>query len=191
MAGIATQNAPRQRHRPVQITANRTLVRKSSITAGRTVDEAFDPAAEWNIFAVNSFDFLGSHTIDAGPPDPTEAPEAPDTGVVDADVTVPTSAACIELSTTAVSFGTQRFGSEDVAASPDITVTNCSGSDQTLLAHVTAAAGDGATSSVVAFSRPPPGQSLNELSIPRAKTSMRCGERTTALTSPASRWLPR
>ena len=70
---------------------------------------------------------------------------APDTGVVDADVTVPTSAACIELSTTSVTFGTQRLGGENLLGSPEIEVTNCSGSDQDLLARGTDATGGGAT----------------------------------------------
>jgi hypothetical protein len=83
-----------------------------------------------------------TYTPNSGPPDPTSGP---DTGVVDADVTVPTSAACIELSTTSISFGTQRFGTEDALATPGITVTNCSGTDESLLAHVSAAAGTGAT----------------------------------------------
>jgi hypothetical protein len=87
-----------------------------------------------------------SYTPDDSPPDPTAAP---DTGVVDAEVTVPTSAACVELSTTAVSFGTQRFGSVDIQADPSITVTNCSGTDETLLAHGTSAAGNGATWNLV------------------------------------------
>ena len=79
-----------------------------------------------------------------GTPDPSPA-----TGAVDADVTVPESAACIELSETAVSFGTQRFGAEDVPATPGITVTNCSGGDATLLAHGTDANGNGATWNLV------------------------------------------
>ena len=87
-----------------------------------------------------------TYTPGEAPPDPTSAP---DTGVVDADVTVPTSAACVELSTTAVSFGTQRFGSVDVQAGPSITVTNCSGTDETLLARGTSAAGNGATWTLV------------------------------------------
>ena len=79
-------------------------------------------------------------------PDANPGPtSAPDTGVVDADVTVPTSAACVELSTTAISFGTQRFGTQDALATPGITVTNCSGTDESLLARVSAAAGTGAT----------------------------------------------
>jgi hypothetical protein len=83
-----------------------------------------------------------TYTPGDGSPDPTSEP---DTGVVDADVTVPTSAACIELSSTSVTFGTQRFGTEDVSSTPSITVTNCSGSDETLLARGTDAAGTGAT----------------------------------------------
>ena len=85
-----------------------------------------------------------TYTPGDGPPDP-----APDTGIVDAEVTVPTSAACIELSSTSVTFGTQRFGSEDVAATPGITVTNCSGSDEMLLARGTDATGTGATWNLV------------------------------------------
>jgi len=83
-----------------------------------------------------------TYTPSDGPADPT--PDA-DSGVVDADVTVPTSAACIELSATSVTFGTQRFGTEDVGATPSITVTNCSGSDETLLARGTDADGNGAS----------------------------------------------
>lgn len=74
--------------------------------------------------------------------DPTPAP---DSGVVDAEVTVPTSAACIELSTTTISFGTQRFGGQDLPATPEIIVTNCSGSDESLLARGSDATGSGAT----------------------------------------------
>ena len=98
--------------------------------------------------ASTDVDFTGvpsvqiTYTPDDTPPDPTPGS---DSGTVDADVTVPTSAACIELSTTSISFGTQRFGTEDALATPGITVTNCSGVDESLLAHVSAAAGDGAT----------------------------------------------
>ena len=87
-----------------------------------------------------------TYMADQLPPDPTAGP---DSAVVDADVTVPSSAACIELSTTAVSFGTQRFGAENVQADPAITVTNCSGTDEQLLARGTSAAGDGATWNLV------------------------------------------
>jgi predicted extracellular nuclease len=49
-------------------TADNTLRRKSSITAGDTnPTDAFDPAAEWDGFAVDTFDGLGSHTA-GGPP---------------------------------------------------------------------------------------------------------------------------
>jgi hypothetical protein len=124
-----------------QVTTNRTLIRKPSITTGRSVNGPFDPADEWNILGFDFFDGLGSHTIDDTPPDPTTAP---DTGIVDADVTVPTSAACIELSNTSVSFGTQRFGAVDVQAQPGITVTNCSGVEAELFARGTDATGSDA-----------------------------------------------
>ena len=73
-----------------------------------------------------------------------DAGETGGTGVVDADVTVPSSAACIELSETAVSFGTQRFGSDGLVATPVISVTNCSGVDVDLLARGTDATGNDA-----------------------------------------------
>jgi uncharacterized protein len=125
-----------------QVTANRTLVRKPSITTGRSVNASFEPTDEWSVLGFDFFDGLGFHTIDETPPDPTAAR---DTGVVGADVTVPSSATCIELSTTAVSFGTQRFGTDDVAAEPIIVVTNCSGITANLFARGTDATGSGAT----------------------------------------------
>ena len=69
--------------------------------------------------------------------------------MVDADVTVPSSAACIELSETDVSFGTQRFGTDHVAADPIIVVTNCSGVTANLFARGTDATGSGATWNLV------------------------------------------
>jgi hypothetical protein len=90
----------------------------------------------------NSSDFTSITVTYTAVPDETPTP---DSGVVDADVTVPTSAACIELSTTSVSFGTQLLGGENLVASPQIEVTNCSGGDQDLLARGTNAAGAGAT----------------------------------------------
>jgi predicted extracellular nuclease len=48
-------------------TADNTLRRKSSIQAGDTNDiDAFDPALEWDGFAIDTFDGLGSHTVDGG-----------------------------------------------------------------------------------------------------------------------------
>ncbi|NET03131.1 MAG: endonuclease [Symploca sp. SIO2B6] len=48
-------------------TQNNTLRRQSSIVAGDTnPDDAFDPALEWDGFAQDTFDGLGSHTIDGG-----------------------------------------------------------------------------------------------------------------------------
>lgn len=67
----------------------------------------------------------------------------PNTGSVGATVTVPASAACLELSTTAVDFGTLPLGSVDGPATPDITVTNCSGASETIYASGTDATGPG------------------------------------------------
>ena len=48
-------------------TADNTLRRKSSIQAGDTIDtDAFDPAVEWDGFAIDTFDGLGAHTVDGG-----------------------------------------------------------------------------------------------------------------------------
>lgn len=48
-------------------TADNTLRRKSSITMGDTnPNDAFDPSLEWDGFATNTFDGLGSHTTDGG-----------------------------------------------------------------------------------------------------------------------------
>jgi hypothetical protein len=130
-----------------QITNDRTLVRKPSITAGRTANDSFDPATEWSVFPFESFDFLGSHTVNAEPdptPDPTVGPTSgPDTGVVDATISM-ASAVCIELSTAAVDFGTGQFGQVGVAGSPHIAVTNCGGVPQALLARGTNATAPGA-----------------------------------------------
>ena len=46
----------------LQSTKDNTLVRKSSISMGDTiVDDAFDPALEWDGYANNTLDFIGSH----------------------------------------------------------------------------------------------------------------------------------
>lgn len=68
-----------------------------------------------------------------------------DSGGVDAQVTVSPAAACIELSTGSVDFGTLALGAEDQAGTPGITITNCSDSDASLMASGTNAAGTGAT----------------------------------------------
>ncbi|TAJ99310.1 MAG: hypothetical protein EPO36_12360 [Chloroflexota bacterium] len=65
----------------------------------------------------------------------------PNTGSVGATVTVPASAACLELSTSAIDFGTLPLGSVDSPATPDITVTNCSGLSETIYASGTDATG--------------------------------------------------
>jgi hypothetical protein len=64
-------------------------------------------------------------------------------GAVGAQVTIPTSAACIELSTTSVDFGTLPLGSTDARGNPDIDVASCSGVTQTYFARGTDAIGPG------------------------------------------------
>ena len=117
-----------------QTTNDRTLVRMSTISAGRTANDAFDPATEWNAFFFDTTAFLGSHTFDDGG-------GGPSSGTVNADVTMAASAACLELSATSISFGTLGFGAEDAPASPALTLTNCATTPGTLLASGTNAAG--------------------------------------------------
>lgn len=111
-------------------TVDNTLVRKSSITAGRTANDTFDPATEWDGFVMDSIADLGFHAIDGGG-------VGGDSGTVDVQITIPSSATCLELSTTAVDFGTVPFGSEGVSATPDIGVTNCSATGTDIYARGT------------------------------------------------------
>lgn len=56
-------------------TADNTLRRKTSVTAGDTnPNDVFDPSVEWDGFATDTFDGLGSYTGDGG-----EEPEPPET----------------------------------------------------------------------------------------------------------------
>jgi len=52
-------------------TADNTLRRRSSVTAGDTdTTDAFDPAAQWQGYATDTFDGLGAHGVDGGEPQP-------------------------------------------------------------------------------------------------------------------------
>jgi hypothetical protein len=72
-----------------------------------------------------------------------------DNGTVGAVVDVPTSAACLELSTTSISFGTQPFGAQDQPATPEVSLTNCSGLSIQLLGSGTNATGPDASWTLV------------------------------------------
>ena len=127
------------------------LVRKSIVNAGDTNGtDPFDPATEWSGFPIDTFANLGAHVNDAhdAGPGPTPAPST-DTGNVAAHVTVPSSAACLEISTSHVAFGTLPLGAADQPATPDITVTNCSGLSSDIYAHGSDASGSGAAWSLV------------------------------------------
>ena len=65
----------------------------------------------------------------------------PASGTVAAQVEIAASAACVELSTAAMDFGNLSLGAEDSPASPTITITNCSGVNETLYAAGTDANG--------------------------------------------------
>ncbi|MBC9823150.1 ExeM/NucH family extracellular endonuclease [Terrabacter sp. MAHUQ-38] len=77
-------------------TADNTLRRKPTVTAGDTDGaNAFDPSVEWDGYATDTFDGLGSHAIETGPPTdaaPTVVSTAPTEGsstvALGADVTV-------------------------------------------------------------------------------------------------------
>jgi hypothetical protein len=85
-------------------------------------------------------------TYDAGP-GPTPSPA--DNATVHAQFSVTAGAACLELSTTSIDFGSVDLGDEDVAGAPDITITSCSGASEALLAHGTDAHGTTAAWSLV------------------------------------------
>lgn len=59
-------------------TADNTLRRKPAVCRGDTNGaDAFDPAAEWDGFAQNAFDGLGSHVVNCGTPPPPPPPPPP------------------------------------------------------------------------------------------------------------------
>ena len=123
-------------------TSDNTLRRLSSITAGDVIsNDPFDPATQWAGFPVDTFSGLGAHTIDADP-----GGGASD--VVSAQVTVAASAACLQLSTNSVTFGTLPLGASGQAATV-VTITNCSAASETLLANGTNATGAGASWNLV------------------------------------------
>ena len=64
---------------------------------------------------------------------------------VNARVSVLPSAACLELSTTSVDFGVLPLGSVNQMASPEVSITNCSGISESVLARGTDAFGTGAS----------------------------------------------
>ena len=72
------------------------------------------------------------------------APAGPADGTVDAEVTVEAAAACIELTTPAVDFGTLPLGAADAPATPAIGVTSCSTAAETILASGSNATGTNA-----------------------------------------------
>ena len=72
-----------------------------------------------------------------------------DSGGVDAQVTVSPAAACIELNTSSIGFGTLALGAENQSGTPGINISNCGDADATLMASGTNAAGTGAAWNLV------------------------------------------
>jgi predicted extracellular nuclease len=114
-------------------TMDNTLRRKSSIQAGDTNGtDAFDPASEWDGFATNTFDGLGSHTITTGGDTaPTVSSTSPANGAGEvaenANVTInfsePVAVApgwyTISCSTSGAHTATQSGGPESYTLDPD------------------------------------------------------------------------
>ncbi|WP_391120119.1 endonuclease [Psychrobacillus sp. L3] len=77
---------------------NVTLVRKASITSGDTnPNNAYDETAEWIKYGIDTFEYLGSHTMDSEDPTPGESQvEAVTTSIPSSSVPVGTE---ISLST--------------------------------------------------------------------------------------------
>lgn len=92
-------------------------------------------------FIGNQFD--GSHDIGLS------GLALPTSESVTAVVDIAASAACIELSTSAINFGSTTLGAESVPANPTITVTNCSGGSETLYARGSDASGPNSVWSLV------------------------------------------
>lgn len=128
-------------------TADNTLRRKGSVQAGDpTGTDAFDPAVQWDGFAVDTFDGLGAHTVDGGPVDddaPTVTATTPANGATgvglgsnlsvtfDEDVTAPASAFALTCSVSGtvsltVTGGPRTFGLDpatDLANGDQCTLT--------------------------------------------------------------------
>jgi len=113
-------------------TADNTLRRKSGIAGGDTNGlDPFDPAAEWDGFATNTFDGLGLH-VSGGDAAPLVTSTSPANGALEvafgADVTVnfsePVAAAAgwytISCSTSGVHTATQSGGPQSYTLDPDI-----------------------------------------------------------------------
>ncbi len=87
-----------------------------------------------------------SITLDSsGVPSITLTYVLPAGGTVQASVTMAVSAACLELSTTLIDFGTRQFGETGVPATPGVTVSNCGGVDESVYGRGSDAIGGGPT----------------------------------------------
>jgi predicted extracellular nuclease len=117
----------------VTSTADNTLRRKSSIEAGDTNGaDAFDPSVQWDGFAIDMFDGLGTHTIaTGGDAAPAVASTNPANGATEvataADITVnfsePVAAAAgwysISCASSGVHTATQSGGPQSYTLNPD------------------------------------------------------------------------
>lgn len=115
-------------------TADNTIRRKATVQSGDTSEtDAFDPASEWDGFAINTFDGLGSHTITTGgdaAPAVTASQPANGAGEVpvDSDVSVtfsePVSVASgwysISCTSSGVHTATQSGGPQTFVLNPDV-----------------------------------------------------------------------
>jgi predicted extracellular nuclease len=114
-------------------TADNTIRRKATVQSGDTNEtDVFDPASEWDGFAINTFDGLGSHTITTGgDAAPAVASSQPATGAgevpVDSNVSVtfsePVAVASgwysISCTSSGAHSGTESGGPQTFVLNPD------------------------------------------------------------------------
>ncbi|MEZ0607220.1 cellulose binding domain-containing protein [Fibrella sp. WM1] len=105
-------------------TADNTLRRKATLCSGDNIgSDAFNPAIQWDGFAVDTFDGLGSHTADCG----GTTPSLPSVSITATD------AAGAEAGSDPVTFTLSRTGSTDADLTVNYTIggTATNGTDYT------------------------------------------------------------
>lgn len=130
-------------------TADQTLVRKSTIISGdKNSKDAFDPAVEWDSHPQNTFDKIGSHTMDGASDEPTKVAS------VSASVTAPAVKAGTEVALSTATEGATIYytvdGSEPTTSSDVYSAPITINTDTTIKALAVASGLE--NSDVVSFS---------------------------------------
>lgn len=123
----------------VTSTADNTLVRKSTVISGDPIGgDAFNPATEWDGYAVDTFTFLGTHSGSCTPSDtaPTVSSTTPTNGATNValnsnitvnfseDVTLNTGWFTISCGTSGSHTGVATGGSQNWTINPDVDFAN-------------------------------------------------------------------